>query len=497
MSRRYRFAVQCGEYKNVLLTEVEVEGDVANTGKGHRHRLKERFLAGVGCALSDETLLELLLTYAIPRTDVQPLAAQLLVTFGSLHGVLNATHAALCAIDGIGEHAAVLLQLMGAMGAARTSSAPVADDDASLFPGVPVPTSLPAAIERVDTGREAVTYINDAATVGESSAWERGRLARPGSNVGTGETPALPGEARTGEQRSERHALPGGTGTGEQRSERHALPEGGGLSERHQSKNPHAAAEDGAVTEDPLDAGETGRGETMWRATGVYSASNASKAGLLPETELALRAYGRLHDLDAARRALLDGGLPQRSRTTRAVIVRTIVDRLVAWHPPAWVCDDLVAAAQDGSAADLQLLVLLHTVRQDTLLYDIVQRVVWPLWREGTVAISRVDVQRYLDGAVPRHLEIDRWSIATREKLAGNLLTILRDGGVLRGAATKHIVEPVVSTTAAAHLARLLEAEDVPQDDVAEQPDCPIWLLGPTRARTLLAYARREAVQSL
>ncbi len=448
----------------MLLTEVEVEGDVANTGKGHRHRLKERFLAGVGCALSDETLLELLLTYAIPRTDVQPLAAQLLVTFGSLHGVLNATHAALCAIDGIGEHAAVLLQLMGAMGAARTSSAPVADDDASLFPGVPVPTSLPAAIERVDTGREAVTYINDAATVGESSAWER-------------------------------HALPGGTGTGEQRSERHALPEGGGLSERHQSKNPHAAAEDGAVTEDPLDAGETGRGETMWRATGPYSASNASKAGLLPETELALRAYGRLHDLDAARRALLDGGLPQRSRSTRAVIVRTIVDRLVAWHPPAWVCDDLVAAAQDGSAADLQLLVLLHTVRQDMLLYDIVQRVVWPLWREGTVAISRVDVQRYLDGAVPRHLEIDRWSIATREKLAGNLLTILRDGGVLRGAATKHIVEPVVSTTAAAHLARLLEAEGVPQDDVAEHPDWAIWLLGPMRARTLLAHARSETVR--
>jgi len=432
----------------VLLTEVEVEGDVANTGKGHRHRLKERFLAGVGCALSDETLLELLLTYAIPRTDVQPLAAQLLVTFGSLHGVLNATHAALCAIDGIGEHAAVLLQLMGAMGAARTSSAPVADDDASLFPGVPVPTSLPAAIERVDTGREAVTYINDAATVGESSAWER-----------------------------------------------HALPEGGGLSERHQSQNPHAAAEDGAVTEDPLDAGETGRGETMWRATGPYSASNASKAGLLPETELALRAYGRLHDLDAARRALLDGGLPQRSRSTRAVIVRTIVDRLVAWHPPAWVCDDLVAAAQDGSAADLQLLVLLHTVRQDMLLYDIVQRVVWPLWREGTVAISRVDVQRYLDGAVPRHLEIDRWSIATREKLAGNLLTILRDGGVLRGAATKHIVEPVVSTTAAAHLARLLEAEGVPQDDVAEHPDWAIWLLGPMRARTLLAHARSETVR--
>jgi len=153
----------------VLFTEVEVEGDVANTGKGHRHRhrLKERFLAGEASALSDETLLELLLTYAIPRTDVQPLAAQLLVTFGSLHGVLNATHAALCAIDGIGEHAAVLLQLAGATRAAGANSAPVTDDTASLFPGVPVPTSLPAAIERVDTDREAVT-------VGELAAWVGG-----------------------------------------------------------------------------------------------------------------------------------------------------------------------------------------------------------------------------------------------------------------------------------------------------------------------------------
>ncbi len=442
---------------------------MADTGKGHRQRLKERFLAEDACALSDKALLELLLTYAIPRTDVQPLAAQLLVTFGSLRGVLNAPPAALCAVDGIGDHAAVLLQLTGAISAAYISSARVTDDDAPLAPNAPVPTPLSPAIGSADTDREAVA-------VGELLAWECGRPAHSRSNAGTGATPALPGSGTGGTP-----ALPGDTG----------------LSERRQSTDPHAAAEDRAVTEAPLGADETGRGETMWRATGPYSASNASKAGLLPETELALRAYGRLHDLDAARRMLLDGGLPQRSRTTRAVIVRTIVDRLVAWHPPAWVCDDLVAAAQDGSAADLQLLVLLHTVRQDTLLYNIVQRVVWPLWREGTVAISRVDVQRYLDGAMQGHPEIDRWSLATREKLAGNLLTILRDGGVLRGVATKHIVEPVVSIAAAAHLARLLDAEGVPQDDVAAHPDWAIWLLDPTRARTLLAHARREAVQGL
>jgi DNA repair protein RadC len=51
---------------------------MADTGKGHRQRLKERFLAGEPSSQSDEALLELLLTYAIPQKDVQPLARHLI-----------------------------------------------------------------------------------------------------------------------------------------------------------------------------------------------------------------------------------------------------------------------------------------------------------------------------------------------------------------------------------------------------------------------------------
>ena len=42
-----------------------------STTSGHRQRLKERILAG-------EALLELLLTYALPQHDTQPLARDLL-----------------------------------------------------------------------------------------------------------------------------------------------------------------------------------------------------------------------------------------------------------------------------------------------------------------------------------------------------------------------------------------------------------------------------------
>jgi DNA repair protein RadC len=55
-------------------------------------------------------LLELLLTYAIPRRDVAPLASQLLGKFGDLPGVLAASHEELLAVPGIGEQAAILIQ---------------------------------------------------------------------------------------------------------------------------------------------------------------------------------------------------------------------------------------------------------------------------------------------------------------------------------------------------------------------------------------------------
>ena len=52
--------------------------------KGHRQRLRDRFASGEESSRSEKALLELLLAYAIPQKDVQPLAARLLSEHGSL-----------------------------------------------------------------------------------------------------------------------------------------------------------------------------------------------------------------------------------------------------------------------------------------------------------------------------------------------------------------------------------------------------------------------------
>ncbi len=78
----------------------------------HRKRLRERFeKSGVG-GFHDYESLELLLTYAIPRRDVKPLAKSLIAQFGSLSGVLDANSRELASVDGIGQRSALLIPLI-------------------------------------------------------------------------------------------------------------------------------------------------------------------------------------------------------------------------------------------------------------------------------------------------------------------------------------------------------------------------------------------------
>jgi DNA repair protein RadC len=84
---------------------------------GHRQRLRRRFLQGGPAALQDYELLELLLTFAIPRADVKPLAKSLLAHFGSFPAVLDASPVALMGVIGLTEASATLLPLVEACAA--------------------------------------------------------------------------------------------------------------------------------------------------------------------------------------------------------------------------------------------------------------------------------------------------------------------------------------------------------------------------------------------
>ena len=83
--------------------------DIQSLQCGHRARLRKKFLDG---QLAEYEMLELLLTYAIPRRDVRNLSRQLYKKYGSICSLLSASKESLIQNEGIKENTATFLKLI-------------------------------------------------------------------------------------------------------------------------------------------------------------------------------------------------------------------------------------------------------------------------------------------------------------------------------------------------------------------------------------------------
>lgn len=83
---------------------------------GHRQRLRERFVKSGLAGFADHEVVELLLTLAIPRSDVKDPAKALIARFGNLRGILDASLEDLRAVPGIGSVTPVALHIIKAAG---------------------------------------------------------------------------------------------------------------------------------------------------------------------------------------------------------------------------------------------------------------------------------------------------------------------------------------------------------------------------------------------
>ena len=84
----------------------------ADTRIGHRKRLREKYLLAGPDAFLDYEILELLLSYAMARRDVKPMAKQLMEKYRSLDKIIDAEVSDLASTPGIGENSAILIKLI-------------------------------------------------------------------------------------------------------------------------------------------------------------------------------------------------------------------------------------------------------------------------------------------------------------------------------------------------------------------------------------------------
>ncbi|WP_410208339.1 RadC family protein [Fusobacterium sp.] len=80
---------------------------------GHRKRIRKNYLLGGIKGWQEYQIVELLLTYSIPRKDVKELAKNLIRIYGNLFNILNADTESLLEIKDLGPETATFFKLIG------------------------------------------------------------------------------------------------------------------------------------------------------------------------------------------------------------------------------------------------------------------------------------------------------------------------------------------------------------------------------------------------
>jgi hypothetical protein len=235
----------------------------------------------------------------------------------------------------------------------------------------------------------------------------------------------------------------------------------------------------------------------LGRDNGPLSARTSSKGALVYETHAVLHALAVGATMEAVREDCLAGRLlKQRATETRRKIWNAIDWRLFAWNPPLWVQADLREAAR-GPAPDPGFIAMayLHYARRDRLTFDFVTRHVWQI-REGRQRLERSDVIEFLTEYEEQLKRAQPWRTTTRRKVAGNVLTVLRDFGLLSGVRWKTLQRPVPTLEVVLHLCRLLDAEGLRGRALLEALDWRLFLWGfEDVANALARLAQRGSIR--
>jgi hypothetical protein len=218
---------------------------------------------------------------------------------------------------------------------------------------------------------------------------------------------------------------------------------------------------------------------------------------LIAETGAILRALASGAKFDVVRQAAMNGDLFQgRTRVTREGIWQQIQFRLFA-HDDTWLLDELQAALHAGEQSDeFRSLLYFVAVLRDRFAFDVVVDLLWPRWLAGNTSVVTGDALGFLERSIPLHPEVANWTDSTRRKVAGNVLTTLRDFGLLRGAVKKSIIRPVMPDRTASAVLRVLVEEGKAGQQVIDDPTWRLFLCREVDVNdVLLRLARQQVVR--
>ena len=181
--------------------------------------------------------------------------------------------------------------------------------------------------------------------------------------------------------------------------------------------------------------------------------------------------------LGEVRKATLEGEILRKSSfETRRKIMNAVSHRYL-WPHSEWTAGCLATATEAGvrSSAFVSLAYLYYTL-QDRLTFEFIVGPVWERWRNRSTSLSSAEFLAFLEHQAAKEPLIKKWRESTRNKLASNALTALREFGLLQGIYSKQIRMPPTSPETTFHLLCVLLAEGLEGGSVVEAPDWRLFL---------------------
>lgn len=83
--------------------------------------------------------------------------------------------------------------------------------------------------------------------------------------------------------------------------------------------------------------------------------------------------------------------------------------------------------------------------KSESIVYDITTKLLYEMFLEGKLIISKNDIFDFLESQTKTHNEINKWTESTKEHIVQHYLAIMKDFGFLKGSQKKQFNVPFIS----------------------------------------------------
>ncbi len=238
--------------------------------------------------------------------------------------------------------------------------------------------------------------------------------------------------------------------------------------------------------------------------TKAHNRSRGSGAKASPYSSKIIKAGALLADT----KTLLsqwDVELPMRDNLERlrrenlfAKASRSRVDDILAIFRQRYLLEDQVTRAlvllvkHSMPTAAMDRILLFHAARADHLLRDVVSEYFLPMYSQGLVDVSLLELERHLASWVHEGKTVSTWGEITLRRVAQELLATLRDFGVLQGNNNKKIAPSFLPMESFAYMAFYLKQHQPSGAKLLELPDWKLFFLSRDSVERFLFEAHQR-----